>query len=115
MRESLFSVIRSASSSCKDGAAVVARVTHLLRSSIDITSFLAYFLFLKRFYLFIHERHRERERQRHRQRETQAPCRKPNVGLDPGSPGSCPGPKAGAQPLSHPGIPAQVILFVKSR
>ena len=35
----------------------------------------------------------------------QAPCRKPDVGLDPGSPGSCPGRKAGAQPLSHPGIP----------
>ena len=33
---------------------------------------------------------RERERQRHRQREKQAPCRKPDVGLDPGSPGSHP-------------------------
>ena len=50
--------------------------------------------FLKRFCLFIHERHREterereRERQRHRQREKQAPCREPDVGLDPGSPGS---------------------------
>ena len=29
----------------------------------------------------------------------------PNVGLDPGSPGSRPGPKAGAKPLRHPGIP----------
>ena len=49
----------------------------------------------KRFYLFIHERHRERqrERQRHRQREKQVPCREPDVGLDPGSPGSHPGPK----------------------
>ena len=27
------------------------------------------------------------------------------MGLDPGTPGSCPGPKAGAKPLSHPGIP----------
>ena len=33
--------------------------------------------FLKRFYLFIHKRHRERERQRHGQREKQAPCRSP--------------------------------------
>ena len=49
---------------------------------------------LKNIYLFIHERHRERERQRHRQREKQAPCREPNVGLDPGTPGSQPGPKA---------------------
>ena len=42
----------------------------------------------------------EREGQRHRQREKQAPCREPNTGLDPGTPGSCPGPKADAQPLS---------------
>ena len=27
------------------------------------------------------------------------------VGLNPGTPGSHPGPKAGAKPLSHPGIP----------
>ena len=27
------------------------------------------------------------------------------MGLDPGTPGSRPGLKAGAQPLSHPGIP----------
>ena len=52
--------------------------------------------------------HRERERERvrnHRQREKQAPCRNPDVGLDPRTPGSRPGPKAGAKPLSHPGIP----------
>ena len=55
--------------------------------------------------LFIYDRHREREKQRHRQREKQAPCREPNVGLDPGTPGLRPGPKAGAKPLSHPGIP----------
>ena len=30
---------------------------------------------------------RERERQRHRQREKQAPCREPDAGLDPGTPG----------------------------
>ena len=40
------------------------------------------------------ERERERERQRHRQREKQAPCREPNAGLNPGSPGSRPEPKA---------------------
>ena len=63
--------------------------------------------FLKRFYLFIHLRHREvqRERQRHKQKEKQAPCREPDVGLDPGTPGPCPGPKAGTKLLSHPGIP----------
>ena len=47
---------------------------------------------------------RKRERQRHGQGE-KAPCREPNVGLDPWTPGSRPEPKAGAKPLSHPGIP----------
>ena len=51
------------------------------------------------------EREREREMQRHRQREKQAPCREPDVGLNPGSPGSHPELKAGAKLLSHPGIP----------
>ncbi|CAD7689928.1 unnamed protein product [Nyctereutes procyonoides] len=32
----------------------------------------------------------------------------PDVGFDPGSPGSRPGPKAGAKPLCHPGIPEGV-------
>ena len=31
--------------------------------------------------------------------------REPDVGFDPGSPGSRPGPKVGAKPLRHPGIP----------
>ena len=31
--------------------------------------------------------------------------REPDVGFDPGSPGSRPGSKAGAKPLRHPGIP----------
>ena len=46
-----------------------------------------------------------RDRGRDKQREKQAPCRKPHVGLDPRTPGSRPGPKAGAKPLSHPGSP----------
>ena len=46
-----------------------------------------------RFYLFIHERDTEKERQRHR-KEKQAPCREPNAGLDPRSPGSRPGLKS---------------------
>ena len=41
----------------------------------------------------------------------------PNVGFDPRSPGSRPGPKAGAKPLRHPGIPEkrlekEIINFV---
>ena len=49
---------------------------------------------------------RERKRQKHRQRQKQVPCREPDVGLDPGTPGSHPGRKADAQALSHPGAPS---------
>ena len=51
------------------------------------------------------ERERETERQRHRQREKQAPCKEPDVGLDPGSPQSCLEPKAGAKPRATQGSP----------
>ena len=44
----------------------------------------------------------EIERQRHRQREKQAPCWEPDARLNHRTPGSCPGPKADAQPLSPP-------------
>ena len=50
--------------------------------------------FFLKIYLFIHERHREG--QRHKQREKQVPRREPNVGLDPGTPGSRPEPKTDA-------------------
>ena len=56
---------------------------------------------------------RETERQRHRQREKQAPCREPDVGFDPGTPGSRPRPKAGAKLLHQPGIPP--VLGFKGR
>ena len=52
-----------------------------------------------------------REREREREAETQAEGEagsmhwEPDVGFDPRSPGSRPGPKAGAKPLRHPGIP----------
>ena len=55
---------------------------------------------------------RERGGQRHRRREKQAPWRTPDAGLDPATPGSCPGPKAGAKPLSHPGIPRFMSYFL---
>ena len=57
---------------------------------------------LKKSYVFIHERHRQREKQ--------APCREPDVGLDPRTPGSHPEAKADAQPLSHQGAPAPSCL-----
>ena len=50
-----------------------------------------------------------------RDTETQAegeavPHREPDVGLDSGTPESHPGPKAGAKPLSHPGIPCTCLF-----
>ena len=36
--------------------------------------------------------------------------REPDVGFDPEAPGSRPGPKAGAKPLRHPGIPSPFFL-----
>ena len=78
----------------------------LIFTKSEVTLFFS-FLFL-RFCLFM--RDRERERQRQSQREKQAPCREPDMGLDPGTLGSRPGLKAGAKPLSQPGIPHIVLL-----
>ena len=61
-------------------------------------------------YLFM--RDTQRERQKHRQRERQAPCREPDVGLDPGTPGSLPERKADTQPLSHPGVLTVFFFFL---
>ena len=49
----------------------------------------------------------EREREAETQAEGEAGSmhQEPDVGFDPGSPGSRPGPKAGAKLLRHPGIP----------
>ena len=52
---------------------------------VFLKRFCLFIYFFKRFYSFIM---RDTERQRHRQREEQAPCRKPDVGLDPRTPGS---------------------------
>ena len=54
---------------------------------------MASFFFKDFIYLFMRDTHRKRERQRHRQRQKQTPCREPDVGLDPESPGSGPGLK----------------------
>ena len=49
--------------------------------------------------------HREREAETQAEGEAGSMHREPDVGFDPGSPGSRPGPKAGADLLRHPGIP----------
>ena len=65
-------------------------------------------------FLFIYDSHTEREKQAETQAEGEAGSmhREPDVGFDPSSPGSCPGPKAGAKPLRHPGIPCSGFLFL---
>ena len=61
-----------------------------------------------RFYLFIHET--QKERQRHSQRLKQAPCRRPDVGPAPRTPGAWPEPKADALARSHPGAPRDLSI-----
>ena len=60
-------------------------------------------------FFFIYDSHREREREREAETQAEGEAgsirREPDVGFDQGSPGSCPGPKTGAKPLHHPGIP----------
>ena len=58
----------------------------------------------------------QRERERERGRDTVRGRSRLHAGspiqdFDPGSPGSHPGPKAGAQPLSHPGVPVSSLLI----
>ena len=68
------------------------------------------YIFLK--ILFIHERQREICRDTGRGR-SRLQSREPDMELDPdpGTPGSRPGLKAGAKPLSHPGIPTFGIFY----
>ena len=79
----------------------------LLIGLINLDLFLNIFLFLF-FNLFMIVTQREREREAETQAEGEAGSmhREPAVGPDPRSPGSRPGPKAGAKPLRHPGIPS---------
>ena len=53
-----------------------------------------------------------RDTGRDRQREKQAPCREPDVGLHPGTPGSHSEPKADTQLLSHPGVLTYTIIIM---
>ena len=55
--------------------------------------------------MIVTERERERGAETQAEGEAGSMHREPDVGFDPGSPGPRPGPKAGAKPLRHPGIP----------
>ena len=57
---------------------------------------------------------REREAETQAEGEAGSMHQEPEVGFDPGSPGSRPGPKAGAKPLRHPGIPISSCLILFS-
>ena len=54
---------------------------------------------------------REREADTQAEGEAGSMHREPDVGFDPGSPGSRPGPKAGTKPLRHSGIPKKYLLL----
>ena len=56
----------------------------------------------------------QREREREAEGEAGSMHREPDVGFDPVSPGSRPGPKAGAKPLHHPGIPNKPGFYSRS-
>ena len=60
-------------------------------------------LYFLKFYLFIHERHRQREKQ--------ALCKEPDVGLNPGIPGSHPEPKADALTGEPSRCPTQFVSY----
>ena len=55
----------------------------------------------------------KREREAERQAEGEAGSL-PDAGLNPGTLGSCPEPKADTEPLSHPGIPELIKFFKNS-
>ena len=55
--------------------------------------------------MIVRERDRDRQTEAQAEGEAGSMHREPDVGFDPGSPGSRPGPKAGAKPLRHPAIP----------
>ena len=70
--------------------------------------------FLIFFFIYDSHTHREKEREAETQAEGEGEAGsmhwEPDVGFGPGSPGSRPGPKAGAKLLRHPGMPASLFL-----
>ena len=82
----------NATESAPPDAGSVTACTGIHCNTVRTCASWTFFLKILFIYLLIPEGHRER--QRLRQREKQAPCREPDAGLDPGTPGSGPEPKA---------------------
>ena len=62
--------------------------------------------------MIVTKREREREAETQAEGEAGSMHREPDVGLDPGSPGSRPGPNTGTKPLRHPGIPQTSFILL---
>ena len=71
-----------------------------------ILGFFCFFFNYLFIYLFMIVTERERETETQAEGEAGSMHR---LGFDPGSPGSHAGPKVGAKPLHHPGIPEMYI------
>ena len=75
--------------------------------TVGYAAFIVFYFFLR----FIYDREREAETQDGGEAGSMPGARRGTrswdsiLGLNPGTPGSHPGPKAGAKLLSHPGIP----------
>ena len=65
--------------------------------------------------MIVTQREREREAETQEEAEAGSIHREPDVGFDPGSSGSRPGPKAGAKSLRHPGIPENKFIYKKKK
>ena len=82
----------------------------LRHPGIPDSVFILFIYLFFNFYLFMIVTQRERKREAETQAEGEAGSMHwEDMGFDPGSPGSRPGPKAGAKPLRHPGIPGKTI------
>ena len=65
--------------------------------------------------MIVTQRQREREAETQAEGEAGSMHQEPDVGFDPRSPGSRPGPKAGAKPLRHPGFPNLLISHIEQQ
>ena len=94
----------------KDALAQVELEAMLLPENFSVYLFLNfsvyfYYFFLNFiFFMIVTQREREAETEAEGE-EAVSMHREPDVGFDPGSPGSHPGPKAGAKPLPPPRDP----------